>query len=95
MTEDMFRSVLETVSATADEEGWLNPPEGQTLTLYAAHDGVPLTVGKIASVRMGHGIVRARSTKGEQFFIAREDLFAMAVDGSAVIRAGRKAGFLG
>lgn len=95
MTEDMFRSVLETVGAVADAEGWQCPPEGQTLTLYAAHDGVPLTVAKVTAVRMGHGVVRARMAKGEQFFIARDDLFAMSVDGNPVVRSGRKAGFLG
>ena len=65
MTEDMFRSVLDTLSAKADDEGWISLPEGQLLTLYASHDGVSLTIGKVSAVRMGHGMVRARSSKGE------------------------------
>jgi hypothetical protein len=94
MTEDMFRSVLDTISAKADEEGWISPPEGQLLTLYVAHDGVPLTIAKISAVRHAHGVVRARSSKGEGYFVAREDLFAISVDGSAQVTSGRKAGFL-
>ncbi len=95
MTEDMFRTVLDTISAKADEEGWVRLPEGQLMTLYAAHDGVPLNIMKVESVRLAHGVIRARSIKGEVFFVAREDLFAMSVDGGSQVAAGRKAGFLG
>lgn len=95
MTEDMFRSVLDSLSAKTDEEGWICPPEGQLLTLYAAHDGVSLTIAKVSAVRQVHGVVRARSSKGESYFVAREDLFAISVDGSTQVTSGRKAGFLG
>jgi len=95
MTEDMFRSVLDTIGAKSDDDGWLRLPEGQLITLYAAHDGVPLNIAKVETIRVAHGIIRARSAKGETFFMAREDLFAMSVDGGAQVAAGRKAGFLG
>ena len=95
MTEDMFRTLLDDIGAKRDDEGILRLPEGQLMTLYAAHDGVSLTVAKVEALRVTNGIVRARSAKGETFFIAREDLFAMSVDGGTQVQAGRKAGFLG
>ncbi|MDI1449233.1 hypothetical protein [Polyangium sp. 6x1] len=95
MTEDMFRTVLDSVGVTTDPEGWLRLPEGQVLTLYAAHDGVALNIAKVESIRMAHGVIRARSNKGETFFVAREDLFAVSLDGGTKVSTGRKAGFLG
>jgi len=95
MTEDMFRTVLDTIGAKTDEEGWMRLPEGQLMTLYAAHDGVALNIAKVETVRASHGILRARSSKGETFFVAREDLFAVSVDGGSQVTSGRKAGFLG
>ncbi len=95
MTEDMLRSLLDDIGAKRDDEGVVRLPEGQLMTLYAAHDGVSLTVAKVEALRIAHGIVRARSAKGESYFIAREDLFALSVDGGAQVQAGRKAGFLG
>jgi hypothetical protein len=95
MTDDMFRSLLDDIGAKRDDDGVLHLPEGKLVTLYAAHDGVSLTVGKVEGLRVSNGIIRARSVKGESFFIAREDLFAISVDGGTQVQAGRKAGFLG
>jgi hypothetical protein len=95
MTEDMFRSLLDDIGAKRDDEGVVRLPEDQLLTLYAAHDGVPLSVAKVEVLRLAHGVVRARTAKGESFYIAREDLFAMSVDGGSKTQMGRKAGFLG
>lgn len=95
MTEDMLRTLLDDIGAKRDDDGVIRLPEGQLMTLYAAHDGVPLTVGKVEALRLTNNVVRARSAKGESFFIAREDLFALSVDGGDQIKSGRKAGFLG
>jgi hypothetical protein len=95
MTEDMFRSLLDDVGAKRDDEGVIRLPEGQLVTLYAAHDGVPLSVAKVEAIRVTNAIIRARTAKGESFYIAREDLFAMSVDGGSQTQMGRKAGFLG
>jgi hypothetical protein len=95
MTEDMLRSVIDTSNAKLDDEGWLRLPEGQLFTLYTAHDGVSLTVGKIEALRISQGIVRARSSKGDAFFLAVTDMFAVSVDGGTQATPGRKAGFLG
>ena len=95
MTEEMFRAVLETANVKSDKDGWATLPEGRLMTLYAAHNGVQLTVAKVEALRTAQGIVRARSSKGEVFLLNLDDLFAAALDGGADAAAGRKAGFLG
>jgi len=94
MTEEMLKTVLETAHAKTDKDGASILPEGRSMTLYAAHDGVALTVSKIEAVRISHGIVRARNLKGETFVLATDDLFAAAIDAGSEVLAGRKAGFL-
>jgi hypothetical protein len=95
MTEEMFRQVLETAEAKRDKDGNAALPEGKSLTLYAAHDGVPLTVAKIESVWIGGGVVKAQNGKGDLFLFSITDLFAAAIEGGAARPSGRKAGFLG
>jgi hypothetical protein len=95
MTEDMLRTVLDSSNGKMESEGWHRLPEHQLLTMYAAHDGVQLTVAKVEAVRVDKNVVRARTTRGETFFLALEDLFAVAVDGNPQQPTGRKAGFLG
>lgn len=95
MTEEMFRAVLETAQAKTDKEGWATMPEGRSLTLYAAHNGVPLTVAKIDSLRVSQEIIRTRSVKGQTYVLALSDVFAAALDGGSDTPGGRKAGFLG
>jgi hypothetical protein len=95
MTEEMLKAVLDTAHAKTDKEGASTLPEGRSMTLYAAHAGVSLTVSKVESVRVSHGIVRAKNTKGETFVLSVEDLFAAAVDAGGESTSGRKAGFLG
>jgi hypothetical protein len=95
MTEEMLKTVLETANAKSDKDGWATLPEGRLITLYAGHDGVPLTIGKIEALRVAQGILRARNAKGETFLLAVTDLFAAALDAGAESASGRKAGFLG
>ena len=94
MTHDMLKNVLETAHAH-ESEGWSVLSDGRLLTLYAAHDGVPLTVQKVEAVRVAHSIVHARSVKGETFLVALEDIFAAAFDAGQTSPQTRKAGFLG
>jgi hypothetical protein len=94
MTEEMLKAVLETAQAKIDKDGASALPEGRTMTLYAAHDGVSLTVSKVESVRVAQGIVRARNAKGETFVLAATDLFAAAIDAGSESATARKAGFL-
>jgi hypothetical protein len=94
MTHDMLKTVLASAD-TREEDGWSLLPNGRLLSLYAAHDGVSLTVQKIEAVRLAHGLIHARSHKGEIFLLALEDVFAAAFDAGAESKAARKAGFLG
>jgi hypothetical protein len=95
MTEEMFRAVLETAGAKSDKDGWSTLPEGRLMTLYAAHQGVQLTIAKVEAVKTSLRTVWARTQKGEVFMVDHEDLFAAALDRGAESPAGRKAGFLG
>jgi hypothetical protein len=95
MTEEMFRVVLETANAKSDKDGWTTLPEGRLMTLYVAHHGVQLTVGKVDAVRSSSGIIKARTSKGDTFLLALEDIFATGLDGGTEASAARKAGFLG
>ena len=95
MTEEMFRVVLETANAKSDKDGWTTLPEGRLMTLYVAHHGVQLTVAKVDAVRCSSGIVKARTSKGDTFLLALEDVFATALDAGTESAAARKAGFLG
>lgn len=95
MTEEMLKAVLETAQAKSDKDGWASLPEGRSLTLYAAHNGASLTVTKVEAIRVSHGILRARSAKGQTFLLALDDVFAAALDGGSETASGRKAGFLG
>ena len=94
MTEEMLKAVLETAQAKTDKEGRATMPEGRLVTLYASHDGVALTIGKVERLRVAHGMIRAENTKAETYFVALADVFAAAVEGKDMPGA-RKAGFLG
>ncbi len=94
MTHDMLRTVLDTANAK-EADGWQVPADGRLLSLYAAHDGVPLTVQKIEAVRLAHGLLHARNAKGEIFMLSLDDIFAVAFDATATSKATRAAGFLG
>jgi hypothetical protein len=95
MTDEMLRAVLEAGGAKADKDGWSALPDGRLVTLYAAHDGVGLTVAKVEAVKLTGRILSARSVKGEVFLLSFEDLFAAALDRGNESPSGRKAGFLG
>jgi hypothetical protein len=97
MTEEILRAALEVAEATTDKDGWAELPDGRTMTLYAAHEGVALNVAKVEALKIAHGLLRARSVKGETFLLALKDVFAVALDGGIGGKSGqsRKAGFLG
>ncbi len=96
MTEGMLHAILAEAQAKAGKEGDQALPEGRRLTLYAAHDGVGLTVTKLESLKLEAGIIRARNDKGETFLLSLEDVFAAATEsGGSGGSSGRKAGFVG
>jgi hypothetical protein len=95
MTEEMLRAVLDTAHTKTDKDGFNVLPDGKPLTLYAAHNGVPLTVAKVESIKVSGAFMRAVTVKGETFVLALDDVFAAAVDGGSEASHSRKAGFLG
>jgi hypothetical protein len=91
MTQDQLTAILDAISAKPDKAGWTALPDGRTMTLYAAHDGVPLTVARAEAISVKNGLVRARTAKGELYLLVLEDVFAVAAEGPAA--QARKAGF--
>ncbi len=91
MTQDQLTAILETLSAKTDKAGWSALPDGRALTLYAAHDGVQLTIARVEAMAVKNGLVRVRTAKGEMYLIVLEDLFAVAAE--ATPAQARRPGF--
>jgi hypothetical protein len=91
MTQEHLSAILELISAKAEKDGWSTFPDGRALTIYAAHDGVQLTVARVEAVAVKAGLLRARTTKGELYLLPLEDVFAAAAE--AAPTQARKAGF--
>jgi hypothetical protein len=96
MTEEMFHAILGKADCKKESEGRMSLPEGRTMTLYLAHDGTQLQVGKVTAVKQSGDIVETENAKGETFLLSLEDLFAASIVGKGKDGGGgRKAGFLG
>ena len=92
MTGEHLELVLKNAQAKPDKDGYLTVPEGTTLTLYAAHDGVSLTVSRVEALKLEGELVYARTARRETYMLGRGDLFAVALEG-AVGQPARRAGF--
>jgi hypothetical protein len=92
MTGEHLELVLKNAQAKPDKDGYLTVPEGTTLTLYAAHDGVGLTVSRVDAVKVEGELVQARTVRREQYALVKSDVFAVALEG-AVGQPTRRAGF--
>ncbi len=94
MTPEHLAAILDAAAAKPGEGGFTTLPEGKALTLYVAHDGVPLTVSRVEAIAQAGKVVRARTSKGELFVLALDDVFAAATEATsaAVRRAGFSAG---
>jgi hypothetical protein len=91
MIQEHLSAVLELISAKTEKDGWSVFPDGRGLTLYAAHDGVQLAVPRVEAIAVKSGLLRARTSKGELYVLALEDVFAVAAE--ATPTQARKAGF--
>ena len=92
MTQEHLSALLDLMTAKLDKDGWSSLSDGRFFTLYAAHDGAPLMVAKVeALVRRGQ-LIEARTSKGELYVLALDDLFAVAAEVAAT--QTRKAGFM-
>jgi hypothetical protein len=92
MTGEHFDAILKQAQAKADKDGWQVLAEGAYLTLYLAHDGVPLTLQRIEAVRKEGSLLYARGGKRELFVCDQSDLFAVALEGTPG-QGPRRAGF--
>ncbi len=92
MTQEHLSAILDLISARSEKDGWFVFPDGRGLTLYASHDGVQLTVPRVEAVLVKSGLMRARTSKGELYLLALEDVFAAAAE--ATPTQVRKAGFV-
>lgn len=92
---DVLGRALAGAKATQAENGAHKAPEGTVLTVYVAHGGSTLTVGKVATVKLEHGVVELGTTKGEAVFVREADVLGVMVAGTPESPAGgKKAGFL-
>ena len=92
MTGEHLEAILKNAQAKAEKDGYTVVPDGASLTLYAAHDGVSLTVSRVEALKIDGELVYARTVRRETYALARTDLFAVALEG-AVGQPARRAGF--
>ncbi len=94
MTGEFLQTILKTAQSKADKEGFSTLPDGASLTLYLAHDGVGLTVNRVEAVRIqGNGVeARVHSSKREVFMLELGDVFAVTLEGS-IGSPPKRAGF--
>lgn len=92
MTLEHWAALVEASGAKKDDGGFLAPPEGKLITLYVSSGASTLSVQRIEAVRQDHGLVHARTKKGEVFVLALQDIFAGAVEEAQ--GSSRKAGFV-
>ncbi len=91
MTEEHFSAVVAAAEAKKNNQGWWATTEGRYITLYASSGGSSLTVSRVEALRVDGELIRARSVRGEEYILAREDVFAGAVEPLA--QGARRAGF--
>lgn len=92
MTEEHLASLLGSAKAKKDGDGWLVPADGRHWTLYVAASGASMNVSRVEALKSEGALLHARTVKGEIFVLAREDVFAGALEAPAA--GGRKAGFV-
>jgi hypothetical protein len=94
MTGQQLEAILRVAGAKSEKDGWQALPEGSTMTLHVAHDGVGMTVSRIEAIKPDGELVYARNPKREVFVLAREDVYAVALEGEASAgKVARRAGF--
>ncbi len=92
MTEEHLSALIQAGDAKPADDGWVEPPEGRHFILHVSQNGASLTVPRVRALRQESGLLHAKTSNGETYIVALEDVFAGAVDGSS--KPGRKAGFV-
>jgi hypothetical protein len=94
MTGEHLEAILKVAGAKSEKDGWNTLPDGATLTLHVAHDGVGMTVSRVEAIRQDGELVFARNPKRELFALARTDVYAVALEGEPTAgKVVRRAGF--
>ncbi len=93
MSPEQINEILTMCEATAGEGGFRELPAKTTLSLYLARNGVGMTVGSIEGLAIKGLSIHARTTKGELYLFALEDVFVANVEGKAQSKTTRRAGF--
>lgn len=92
MANSHLQVLLSGTGVAPGEDGWLSIPDGRSLTLQLAHEGVSLTVSRIRSLRERNEVLEARTIQGELHVMLAADVFALVVEGPK--ESTRKAGFV-
>ncbi len=92
MTSEHLALLLTAAEAKKDDKGWSRVKEGHHITLHVANNGASLAVSRVEAVKVEGVLLKTRTTKGELYVLAMEDVFAGAVEEAA--SSSRKAGFV-
>jgi len=93
MSPEHINEILTLCEASAADNGFRELPAKTTLSLYLAKGGVGLTVAQIEAVAIKSGTIQARTTKGDLYVVALEDVFGANIEGRMQAKTPRKAGF--
>lgn len=92
MTEEHLTALLKASGAKKDADGWQVMAEGRHLTLHVGFNGASLNVARVEALRHEGSLLSARTSRGDVYVLAMEDVFAGALEPAA--STGRKAGFV-
>jgi len=93
MTPEHINDILKICEASEGDGGFRELPQKTTLTLYLSKGGVGLTVASIEAMALRGHTVQARTTKGDLYVVALEDVFAANIEGRMKSKTERRAGF--
>ena len=93
MSPEQVNEILTICEASASDNGFRELPQKTTVTLYCARGGVGLTVSSIEAMALRGQSLHARTTKGDLYVVAIDDVFAANVEGRAQAKTPRRAGF--
>lgn len=91
MTNEQFQALLKMAGTKVGSDGWSATEEERHLTLHAGNNGVGLTVSRVVALRLDGELLLARTSKGDQFLLNLQDIFAASVEASK--EKSRQAGF--
>lgn len=92
MTEEHLTALLKASEAKKDAEGWHVMAEGRHVTLHVGFNGASLNVSRVQAMRHEGALLSARTTRGDVYVLAMQDVFAGALEPAT--STNRKAGFV-